>query len=220
MAPVTEPHALRRAGQALLVAGAVDIALLAAFALAGVFYPSGLNVLALAAGHYLRNGSLRAAAVVRWTAWFMLAFLPLLAAGLLLVLPPAFWGAIAKTWPLASGVAVLALVWPWALAAWLVRELADVPMPQGPPARRRAWIAPLVSAAGVTAASLLLFLATQSIAVAQTAIAIARRQAGPEYAYVLVSLRVRMAEGALVFHGGVIAWKRDEAKYVPFAWRP
>jgi hypothetical protein len=217
MAPQTDAATtarLQRAGQVLLAAGAADLALLAGSALAGLFYPSSLNVLALAAGVYLKRGSMRAAAVVRWMAWFTLAAVPLLAAALLLVLPPAFWWVLSRSHPTECAVVAAALLLPVALAAWLLGALP------APGRARRAWMAPVASAAGVAVASGALVAVMQSTAVSQAAVDLARRQVGPGFGYVVVSLRLGLEGGAPVFRGGVLAWNRNEAKYVPYELRP
>jgi hypothetical protein len=220
--PTAHLPILKRAGVVLLSVGILDIGLMIYAIASQVSYSSSLNLFAVIAGVFLLRGSLRAAAVVRWFALFLLAALVsgTLVAPILQPLdltltqfqinPLAFLGSLAL---FAVGLA---------LFAWLGRELGSPPVQlarktAGLPVRRPG----IPVALGVTLAVVLavVSLLVQRSESAVRAVQEARATLGDEYVYHVSSLNYRSSTEGKLVSGVVTAWKSGSVKSLPFHWR-
>lgn len=212
---------LQRAGAVLCAAGLAALAA-TVFGFAGsMAYAPGLGLLVAVAGVFLLRGSLRAAALVRWCAAFLLSG----GVALLFFLP--FMQPFSLTfaqlrlhqgpsWTLVAGVVLGA-----GLAGWTVWALGREPIRL---ARIRAGqkcpgmhMAALAGVGLVVVLGLLLAVLRDGPALSR-AKSMAEQQVGPGYRLHIRALNVsKIGKGAVV-SGVVTAWNDNEIRRIPVQW--
>ncbi|MGV7206682.1 hypothetical protein ACLB1G_02380 [Oxalobacteraceae bacterium A2-2] len=212
---------IRRVGKVLLAIGVVDTSAAVMFTLAGVAYPSTLNLMALAAGAVLWSGSLRSAVVVRWLA--MLSLPGTLILTLLLLTQPLELSLIelklTPVWFLGTlALSLLAI----AVVYWTQRQLGrEAVLAARAAAGRKAYgmALPLGLGAALALAGYGFSYAMLHGERAERAMAMVASQYGPQYRYHVSSLNVvKNASGDYV-SGAVLVWSRDKLAQVPVSWR-
>jgi hypothetical protein len=213
---------LKRAGLALVVVGAVDIAAMVYCILRGISYSSSFHIFAVVAGVFLLKGNLRAASAVRWFAVFMLAALCATVLAWPFMQPLDLTLTQAR---LAPGQAVFTLgllAFVVALLLWLYRELGTTEvLAARAAAGRKVRDLRIPAALGlglvvIMTATVPLFLEGESGSKAK---AIAQQQLGGGYQYHVSSLRVAKTLQGTFVAGVVTAWNDHEVKTVPVEWR-
>lgn len=219
--PMHHALLLQRVGAVLCAAGLAALAA-TVFGLASrMAYAPGLGLLAVVAGVFLLRGSLRAAALVRWCAVFLLAG----SVALLFFLP--FMQPFSLTfaqlrlhqgpsWSMVAGVALgvgLAGWIAWALGREPIRA-ARIGAGQKCPDMR---IAALAGVGLIVALGLLMVVLRDGPALSR-AKSMAEQQAGPDYRLHIRALNVnRSSKGAFV-SGVVTAWNDNEIRHIPVQW--
>ncbi len=213
---------LRYAGRVLVVIGLLDILLMIVAVMNRVSYSSSLNIFAVIAGVFLMRGSLRAASLVRWFAFFLVAAMGAGVLALPFVQPLGLTWARVHSQPGASAMDGAFFLVVLAIMIWLARSLGA---PQIVAARTRAGRPKrdmrIPSALGVilVVGLVLTSAAVQRSESAARAVHEARLQLGDGYNYHVSSLNFRSGPDGTVVHGVVTAWRSDAVRDIPFRWR-
>ncbi len=212
---------MKKAGSALLVVGLADIAYMIYCISNKISYSSSFNIFAVIAGVALLRGSLRAASIVRW-----LAALSISCYACLLILWPILQP-LNLTYtqimlnPKGYLVSAVLMVFVFAFLYWLFNELGKEEILEARTSagkKRRDMRVPfglgVIVMLGMTI-FLKFFLSGESAA---RALLEAKSQLGEGYQYHMASLNVSTHNGKKLVNGVVIAWSKQEVKYVPIKW--
>lgn len=208
---------LKKAGTILIVVGAIDIACMIAVVASGGSYSSSLNVFALAAGIFLRRGSLQTTRLVSRFGAFLLA-----GCGVALVIilpesqPMALWVVQFRLHPLNTLLPLLLVlaIYPLLVHAYrLLRrpEVIDALKQAGLQMRPLPWFAMGAGLALLVGIMMHTMLHGES---AGKAVEIARARYGAQYQYTVTQLSASSSGGTAT----VTAYKEDEIRSVPVSW--
>ena len=213
---------LKRCGIIFLMVGLLDIGLLFYCIRHSIPVKSSLSMIGIIGGVYLLRGNLRTAAFMQWGS----VFLSTLLISWLLILPWLLPGSL-----VALAVRLNPLTVPVGLAfvftligafLWTARDLGSEPV-----AHARAEIGrkpirvrfPLLFGALLPVIATGLFVALQSSAVGQRAVAEAREDQGPEYRYFLTGIHCTWNAEESWYLGKVTAWDDHEIVELQVSWR-
>jgi hypothetical protein len=212
---------LKRVGVVVLVLGLIDIAVMVYCIVNGIAYSSGLNVLAVVAGIFLIRGSLRAASIIRWFAFFFAGAVIAALVALPFLQPVDLTLTEIRLNPVTSIASAIYLVIYLVLFFWIARTLGDKSV-------KAAWIAAGTKLADVRVAAvagvcvvLVVVVGVNYLLNNEAAVyakSIAEKQLGPGFRYHVTSISYEQNGQGSSYNGVVTAWNRDEVRDVPVQW--
>lgn len=223
----TEHHAiLKRAGAVFISVGLMDVGYMFYSIHAGKGHASVFSIMAIIAGAFLLNGSLRAARIVATSAAFFVTVLLGVIIALPILLPVELILTYLKIAPLSDVRLVVPFLLSGGLSAWIYRSLTSPPvkaaMDEAGMNYKSFWGNPALgfkigSASGAILLAFLMF----SLKGERGARAIeeARKKMRSQYKYQVVSMGTRSSGQGTTVQAGVIAYDAKSIRYIDVAWK-
>lgn len=212
---------LKRVGAVLILVGLLDIALMIYCIANDISYSSSFNIFAVIAGIFLLRGSLRAAAVVRWFAVFMLAALVTLPVAWPFLQPLGLTLMQLRLNPRNAVMTAIYGAFFLGLLFWIARELGRAPIQAAMIQEGRKWRNMRIPAAvGVGLVLILGIFVTRLLGgeSAKRAKSMAEQQIGPGYRFHVSSLNIAENNGETAVSAVVTAWNDKDIKSIPVHW--
>jgi hypothetical protein len=217
---------LKLVGAVFIGVGLMDVGYMFYSIYAGKGYASILSIIAIIAGAFLLNGSLRAARIVATSAAFFVAVLLGVIIALPILLPVDLILTYLKVGPLSDVLLAVPFLLACGLSVWVYRNLTSQPVKAGMDEAGMNYKSFLKSPAlglkigavfiAILIVSLVFFLKGEKAA---RAVEEARKKMGSQYKYQVVSMRTSSSRKATMVQAGIIAYNATSITYVDVAWK-
>ncbi len=217
---------LKLVGVVLIGVGLMDVGYMFYSIYAGKTYASIFSIIAIIAGAFLLNGSLRAARIVATSAAFFVAGLSGVIIALPILLPVDLILTYLKFAPLSDVLLATPFLLAYGLSVWVYHNLTSQPVKAGMDEAgmnyKSFWKSPALGLKigavfiVILIVSLVFFLKGEK---ADRAVEEARKKMGSRYKYQVVSMRTSSSKEATMVQAGIIAYDATSIRYVDVAWK-
>ncbi|MCZ6550857.1 MAG: tetratricopeptide repeat protein [Candidatus Methylomirabilales bacterium] len=217
---------LKLVGVVLIGVGLMDVGYMFYSIYAGKTYASIFSIIAIIAGAFLLNGSLRAARIVATSAAFFVAGLSGVIIALPILLPVDLILTYLKFAPLSDVLLATPFLLAYGLSVWVYHNLTSQPVKAGMDEAgmnyKSFWKSPALGLKigavfiVILIVSLVFFLKGEK---ADRAVEEARKKMGSRYKYQVVSMRTSSSKEATMVQAEIIAYDATSIRYVDVAWK-